>query len=162
MVARYMLDTDVIVRLSEMPETVQMLADRVDSGAAELLITHVQVDELCRVDNFDSIALRVVALLRVRARLVLTSIFVIGVSRLDLARLGADEDSAAFDRHTGTGIARDRHSEDATIATSARSEDAVLVTLNRKDLKRFRRGQPDLRVIGWEEFCADLGVVEQA
>lgn len=162
MVARYMLDTDVIGRLSESPETVQMLAERVEAGAAELLITHVQVDELCRVDDSDAIALRVVALLRVRARLVLTSIFVIGVSRLDLARLGGEEDSAAFDRHIGTGTARDRHAEDATIATSARSEDAVLVTLNRKDLNRFKRGQPDLRVIGWEEFCAELAVVEGA
>ena len=161
MVARYMLDTNAIIRLSEAPDIVQLAAERVEFGSVEFLVTHVQVDELCRVDDSDAIALRVVALLRVRARFVLTSIFVLGVSRLDLARLGGEEDSAAFERHVGAGTARDKHAEDATIATSARSEYAVLVTLNRKDLNRFRRGQPDLRVIGWSEFSAELAVVEQ-
>lgn len=160
MVARYTLDTDAVIRMSESPDTVQVAAERVASGAVEFLITRVQVDELCRVDDYEAVVRRVFALLRLRVRLVLTNIVVLDVSRWDMARWGSDEDSAAFDRHVGTGANRGRHAEGATIASSARLEDAVLVTLNRKDLNRFRRGQPDLRVIGWEEFSAELAVVE--
>lgn len=155
-VVRYMLDTDAIIRLSESPEMVKIVADCVEVRTAEILISHVQVDELCRVLDSEALARRVLALLRVRASLVLTNIFVLDVSRLDNARLGTDQDSEAFDRHLGAGPARTRHAEDATIASTARSEQAVLVTLNRKDLNRMRRGQPDLRVIGWVEFVEEL------
>lgn len=111
-------------------------------------MTQVQIDELCRVPDVDDLVRRVALLLRFRARLVLTSIVVPDVSRFGLANWGGEDAAAAFERHVGTGAGRGRHAEDATIGATAHSEVATLVTLERKDLQRSRRGHPDLRVIG--------------
>lgn len=155
MAARYMLDTDAIVRLSESHATSLLVAQRVNEGAIEILTTHVQVDELVRVRDHEALARRLLVLLRVRARLVSTSIFVLDVNRLDLARLGSAEANAGYGRHLGDGTARGRHAEDAVIASTARAEDAALVTLNRRDRNRFKRGQPDLRLLDWDEFSSE-------
>ena len=159
MATRFMLDTDAIIRLSESPDAIQALANSVESGDVEVLVTRVQVDEFSRVSDPDALARRVLALLLVRARLVLTSVVVLDVSRFGLARWGGIDETAAFDRHVGTGTGRARHAKDATIASAAQAEAAVLVTLNRNDMNRFVRGHPGLRVIGWDEFVVDIASI---
>lgn len=153
-----MLDTNAVIRLCSPHETPVLIAQLVHAGTVEILITHVQVDELARVDDPEQVVQRVLALLRVRARLVTTNVFVLDVSRFDLGRLGGDEDNAAYRRHVGDGDARNKHAEDALIAGAARAENATLVTLNRQDLNRFRRGQPTLHILDWAGFLAELAI----
>ncbi len=133
------------------------IGDAVDRREVEVLVTHVQVDELARDPDVEGCSLNLIALLRCRARLIETGLFVIGLSRLDLARLSDQEDVSAFDRHLGEGVRREQHIEDATIASTAAQLGATLVSENTKDRARTLRGHPELRVIHVAQFLDEVG-----
>lgn len=66
------------------------------------------------------------------------------------------EQAAELDRHLGVGTERTRHAEDATMAGTAAALGASFVTQNSRDLPRIRRGHPDIRVIDYREFLAEI------
>lgn len=153
---RYLLDTNVIDRFADDPAGASRVVDAVDGGLIEVLVTHVQVDELAAISDQERRSTRFLALLRVRPRLIETSLFVLDLSRLDHARLSDDTEVEAFDRHLGQGNARVGHMADAALAGTAAAVGAVFVTENTKDRNRTLRGHPDLRIIGYGEFLTEV------
>lgn len=133
---RFMLDTSVLINLSSDEQALQVLVDAVD---VEYLVTHVQtIDEDVRGD--------VAAVLeRLPALEVPTSGFVLGVSRLDMARF-ADEEPLDDLRSTPEGRRVDGDTRDALIANTALYEAAVLVTDDGRARRRALR-VADLEVL---------------
>jgi len=117
---RFLLDSNVYDRLVETPERQRMAIEAHDLGRIELLITHVQVDELMQDAGKRG------RTLAIPATITETYGFVLDVSRLGLARFGEPEE---LDRIDSAGR---KHRKDALLAVTARHEGAVLVTDDRR------------------------------
>jgi predicted nucleic acid-binding protein len=135
---RLMLDTHLLDELLDDPDLAQLLIRRVGDGAVELLVTHLQLDEVAAIP--DSKSQRRLALDQLLATLPATRIptygFVVGRSRLNEARITDDVGAALIERlrveHAG-------NTADAVIAATAWREGATLVTNDRRALRRASR-----------------------
>lgn len=157
---RYLLDTNVVDCLAGDFDGASRIAGAVDRGRIEVLVTHVQIDELAAIPDQERRSTRFISLVRVRPRLVETSLFVFDLSRLDLARLSDEREAEAFNRHLGGGTARTRHAGDATLAGTAATLGAAFVTENTQDRARTLRGHPGLRIISYREFLAEVDALQ--
>jgi predicted nucleic acid-binding protein len=117
-------------------------------GRPRLMSTHVTADELAATED----ATRREALLAALSdftELVPTGAFVLGTSRLGMARLS--DDVEGFEKQRG---GRMKHTNDALIAVTARYEDAVLVTHDRA--MRHRAEAAGVVVYGLRELVDNV------
>lgn len=134
---RVMLDTNIFDRIVETPGLAADLQSLTASGHLEVLVTHVQEDELAVIPDGDKRQ----AVQQVPRRSVATPVFIIGLSRLGEAALGGGhEGGVSLDR-----LAKLHRTRDAVIAlTAAAREEQVeaFVTEDRR-LARDVRAQAD-------------------
>ena len=100
----------------------------VHARTLDLVITHVQMDELDATPDPRRAALR-----RLTVSATHTSGFVLDVSRLDMAALSTTEEAAIFDAVTG---GNPRHHQDALIVLTARRERIPVVTNDKRLTKQ--------------------------
>ncbi|MCB9379714.1 MAG: bifunctional DNA primase/polymerase [Acidimicrobiaceae bacterium] len=135
-IRKLMLDTNVIDKLAADPELVDLLSLSAQRGEIQLLVTHLQIDEVLEIG--DHARARREALLQVLANLpaerVPTYGFLLDRSRLDHAALASDNHAALFRELTRSNP---RHHEDVLILLTAAWLYADLVTENRKDLAKM-------------------------
>lgn len=131
-VLKLMLDTNVVDELMADPALVSLLRQAVDDRTVELLITHVQIDEVLNMGP-NKRAKRealVQMLAELPANRVPTYGFVLDLSRLDNAILASEGHAATFLELTGGNT---RHNEDALIVLTAAWFFAEVVSENIKD-----------------------------
>lgn len=119
---RFLVDSNVYDQLVVAPERQIPVIDCCEAGAIELLMTHVQVDELMAMPD-DSKHGRVLAIPFTQ---VPTYGMVLGTSRVGLARFGEPELIDAVRSDEGN------HVNDALLASTAKYEQAILVTNDRR------------------------------
>jgi predicted nucleic acid-binding protein len=136
----YLIDSNIFDKLIDEPETLELASQLVESGALELLSTHIQADEIARTPDAE----RLRRLLRVSVEQVPTYGFVLGSSRLGMARLSESESIESLRKGNLD------HTEDALIAATAQFEGATLVTEDRRLAGRARARA--IAVISWQEF----------
>lgn len=141
---RYLLDTNVYDQLVSTPEIQRRAIEAHESGRMELLLTHVQVDELTPMPDEEKRD----AALAIPGTATDTYGFVLTFSRLDHARLG---EPATIEAIRNGSL---KHTHDALLASTAEYEGAVLVTDDDRLQKRARR----LGIEVWEgpRFVAEL------
>jgi predicted nucleic acid-binding protein len=124
----FLLDSNAYDPLVDDPEARALVLAACEEGHVELLMTHVQWDELGEIAD----ATRRNAAASIPFVIVSTYGMILGLSRVGLARLG--------ERHEIEAIrnSRHKHSRDALLATTAHRHGAVLVTNDRR-LERFAR-----------------------
>ena len=131
-----MLDTNVIDELFVDPSLVARLRLAVDDGAVELLITHVQIDEVLNMGPAKRAKRE--ALVQVLAALPAHRVpsygFVLDLSRLDNSMLASESHAATFLELTGSNP---RHNEDALIVLTAAWFYADVVSENTKDVPKM-------------------------
>jgi hypothetical protein len=157
------LDTNVYDHLASDAELVDALVELRQLGVVEALIeTHVQRDELGESPSAKAARDALPEILFGRPPTATgtatpTSEFVLDVSRLGGARLGNGE---VFEAIRGnTDRANLNHARDALLLDTARAEDAVFVT---RDRRLHRRGAHlGLRVWSWEDFRHHLLAVRK-
>jgi hypothetical protein len=88
---RTVLDSNAVDPLIDLPGAHEAVRAAVDAGQAELLFTHVNIEELAAVPNLDRRS-RLLLILVDIGRLVPTGAFACDVSRLSFARLSEDVD----------------------------------------------------------------------
>lgn len=124
---RVMLDSNAFDALALDDQMRSDVGAAVATGALDLVVTHVQMDELDATSDPRRAALR-----RLTVSATYTSGFVPGVSRLGMAALSTDAEAAIF--HAVTG-GNPRHNEDALILLTARRERIPVVTIDERLLK---------------------------
>jgi predicted nucleic acid-binding protein len=144
---RAVIDCNAVDKL---PEHYEAVRAAVDAGDLDLLWTHVTVDELAAITDAD----RRAWLLAVAAsicRFVATGAFVVGFSRLNMARLG--DDAKAFDAYRNGNL---RHTRDALVAVTAEFECAAVVTYDNG--MKSRAEARGLTVYAWPSLLAAIKV----
>ena len=131
-----MLDTNVIDALMADLDLVSLLRDAVAEGKVELLITHVQIDEVLNMGP--SKRAKREALIQMLAALpakrVPTYGFVLDLSRWDSAMFASEAHAATLLDLTGGNT---RHNEDALIVLTAAWFYADVVSENVKDVPKM-------------------------
>ena len=131
-----MLDTNVVDELMADTALVSLLREATDAGSVELLITHVQIDEV--LNRGPNKRARREALLQMLAALpanrVPTYGFVLDLSRLDNAMRSSEAHAATFVELTR---GNKRHNEDALIVLTAAWFFADVVSENIKDVPKM-------------------------
>jgi predicted nucleic acid-binding protein len=130
---RALLDSNALDPLLADTDGYSSIIDARAAGVVELLMTHVTLDEVNAIPDADGRGRLVLMFVSV-ARLVPSSSFVVGVSRLDQTRLS--EDSSGLDPMM---LGNSHHSRDAVIGETARSLGCALVTGDRRLTHRAAR-----------------------
>lgn len=135
-VLKLMLDTNVVDELMADNDLVELLRAAVGAGSIELLLTHVQIDEVLNMGPAKRAKREhlVQLLASLPARRVPTYGFVLDLSRLDNAILATDRHAAALLELTGGNT---RHNEDALIVLTAAWFYADVVSENTKDVPKM-------------------------
>ncbi len=134
---RFMLDTNVVDALLGSAALTGGLCDAVAAGEIELMVTHLQVDEIGETPNSRSErrdALRD-ALVRIPVEYMITYGCVIGRSRVGQSAIVDGAGEALLERLRDT---KSKHSEDALITSTAHRHGATLVTNDKGALSRAR------------------------
>jgi hypothetical protein len=154
---RFMLDTNIADQLAEDDGLREALRQAVGGGRLQLLVTHVQVDELLNTPDVPDLDLpagerarRLLhALLGAGVRAV-PSAAVLNVSRIGSTWLVTDEGAA---RIAAFMQENPKQGEDAAIAEAAGREGATFVTEEGdQNRRRFQRSFPDLQVWSLAQF----------
>lgn len=124
----FLLDTNAYDPLAGDPEARFLVTAACQQGRVELLMTHVQWDELCKIADGGKRTLATT----IPFVIVATYGLILDTSRVGLARLGEQDKIEAIRNY------KDKHSRDALLATTALMEGAVLVTNDRR-LTNFAR-----------------------
>lgn len=126
-----------------------MVRAAVDGGDLELLITHVNIDELAAIPDLERRSFLLLILCDL-GTLVPTGATVLDFSRLHFSRLGEDADGTEALRSGNID-----HTRDALIAVTAEFEKCALFTNERRLTNRARdRG---IEVITTDTLLTDLG-----
>lgn len=141
---RYLIDSNIFDKLADDEATLKVATRLVESGHVVFLSTHVQADEIARTPDPD----RLHRLLSVPVEEVPTYGFVVGYSRIGMARLSESEPLESL---RGGNL---DHTEDAMIGATAQFEGATLVTEDRT--LRSRAQKQGIAVIGWSELRGRL------
>jgi hypothetical protein len=135
-VLKLMLDTNVIDALMADQELVSLLRSAVDNSTLELLITHVQIDEVMNTGSAKRAKRE--ALVQMLATLPAKRVPTYGVipdlSRFDNAIFASDAHAATLLEMTGGNT---RHNEDALIVLTAAWFFADVVSENIKDVPKM-------------------------
>jgi predicted RNA-binding Zn-ribbon protein involved in translation (DUF1610 family) len=125
---RFILDSNVYDKLVATPERQHLFIAGCESGRIELLLTHIQHDELMAIPDEAKRA----AVLSIPFVVTMTYGAVFGTSKWGLARFGETEKIDAIRSPSG------KHANDALIAQTAQAEGAVLVTEEHRLRNRAR------------------------
>ena len=133
---KLMLDTNVVDVLMTDSALLGLLRQATTSGAVELLVTHVQIDEVMSMGPNKRAKMEslVQLLADLPARRVPTYGFVFDLSRFDNATFASEEHAAAFQEMTGGNT---RHNEDALIVLTAAWYYADVVSENVRDVPKM-------------------------
>lgn len=148
---RVMLDTNIFDRIIETPGLVGQLRSLTASGRLDIVVTHVQEDELARIRDTEKRR----AIQRVPRRSVPTAVFVLDVSRLGKARLGeGHEGGLEYDTLHGENPKRVRDAVIVlTAAAAAPAEEVeVFVTEDGGLARRVKAKAKTLKVWNFPEF----------
>ncbi len=115
-----MLDSNAFDALALDDHVRVLVGSAVEAGALDLVVTHVQMDEVGKTPDPKR-----TALLRLTVSMTYTSGIVLDVSRLDMAAFSTPEEDVIFDAVT---VGNPRHNEDALILLTARRERIPVVT----------------------------------
>jgi predicted nucleic acid-binding protein len=127
-----MFDSNAIDPIAETAGAFEAIRAATETGRLEVLYTHVTIDELVAIPDLDrrqQLTLLMVAL----GQLVPTGATVLDFSRLDFCRLGADDEQEMLEELRSQSV---RHSRDALIGITARTEGCALVTNDERLAKR--------------------------
>lgn len=130
----FLLDSNAYDPIADDPEARCLATAACQQGRVELLMTHVQWDELCKIAE----AAKRTLVATIPFVIVATYGLIIGTSRVGLARLGEQDKTEAIRNY------KDKHSRDALLATTALMEGAVLVTNDRRLTNFARRESVDV------------------
>ena len=146
---RVMLDTNIFDLIIETPGLAEHLQSLAASDRLDIVVTHVQEDELARIPDPEKQR----AIQQVPRRSLPTAVFVLDVSRLGQARLGeGQEGGLEYDTLHGENPKRLR---DAVIALTAAAEAVEVEALVTEDdglARRVRAKAKTLKVWGFTEF----------
>ena len=117
---RVMLDSNGFDALALDDHVRAVVESAVEAGALDLVVTHVQMDEVGNTPDPKR-----AALLRLTVSATYTSGIVLGLSRLGMAAFSTPEEDVIFDAVIG---GNPRHNEDALILLTARRERIPIVT----------------------------------
>ncbi|MFC8996328.1 PIN domain-containing protein [Streptomyces rochei] len=129
---RVMFDSNAIDPIADTSGAFEALQEATKAGRLEILYTHVTIDELVAIPDLDRrqhLTLLMVEL----GKLVPTGATVLDFSRLNFCRLGADDEQDMLEELRSQNI---RHSRDALIGITARTEGCALVTNDERLAKR--------------------------
>ena len=141
---KIMLDTnifDYVIARPGMVETLQFLSAE---KKLDLIITHVQEDEIHRIPD----SAKKVAMMQVPFRAITTSGAIYGVSKYGRAKYGSGGSYSHKDIHYNNPS----DAEDAIIALTSLENAEVLVTEDRKLRKRIARLSASLKIWSFEDF----------
>ena len=146
---RVMLDSNIFDEIIKTPGLAGQLRSLTASGRLDIVVTHVQEDELAGIQDIEKRR----AIRQVPRRLIPTAVFVLDVSRLGQARLGeGDEGGLEYDTLHGENPKRVR---DAVIALTAAAEAEgveAFVTVDDRLARRVRAKAKTLKVWNFAEF----------
>lgn len=147
---RLMIDSMIFDKLIEDQRVLRALKELTEEGRVEVLVTHVQHDQLRATP--DSQKRR--RLLEVAGKVVPTHGVVVGVSGIGEARLADDQAMSVLRGvgERGQGRARRRHMIDALIAATAEKEADLIVTDDQKLRARLRSMDMRVGVWTWERM----------
>jgi predicted nucleic acid-binding protein len=146
---RVMLDTNVFDRIIETPGLTGQLQSLVGSSRLDIVVTHVQEDELAGIQ--DTMKRR--AIQQVPRRSVPTAVFVLDVSRLGQARLGEGHEGALeYATLHGENPKRIRDGVIALTAAAEAEELEAFVTLDDRLARRVKAKAKTLKVWNFTEF----------
>ena len=147
---RIAFDTNVLDAILGSPTLVQAIQRAATAGELLLVSTHVQEDELAATPNAERRAKLLALYHALPVATVATHGFVIGVSRVGMARIGGG---------SRTGVAIDdldskgrKHRRDALIGVTAAGEADVLVTCERRLRTRMKAAGAPCEVWNFDEF----------
>ena len=140
----FVLDSMIFDKIIDDELALEAIHAAVGTGQIRLLKTHIQEDEHADIPDEEK-RQRMAAVPTVDTATV--GGFIIGVSRLDRARLG---DGVALELVRNGSL---RHTNDALLAATAEAEGAVLVTKERR-LRNFATRELGLTVWDWVTFKA--------
>ena len=124
----FLLDSNAYDPLVDDPKAWRLAVEACRAGRIELLMTHVQWDELCEIGDAERRAMAA----SIPFVIVATYGMILGPSKVGLARIGEPEKVEAVRNYS------DNHSHDALLAATAEKEGAILVT-NDGRLTKFAR-----------------------
>jgi rRNA-processing protein FCF1 len=139
---RFLVDTMIFDLIVGTKGADRLVFDLHGGAEIQFLVTHVQEDELSEIRDADK-RRRIAAIPR---KVVATYGFVLGTSRLGMARLGDDAPIEAIREPNWR-----KYTNDALIAVTAQYENATLVTNERRLLNRARR-ELGIEAWNWESF----------
>src|SRR5712692_5451322 len=146
---RVVVDSNAMDPLMDLLGAYDAVRAAVDQGDLEILFTHVTVEELAAIPDYER-RCRLLIFLIGLGRLVPTGAFIVGASRLDFGRLCDDEESVRL--LIGQGVT---HLRDALIGATALVDGCALVTYDSRLTARARdRG---VEVLTTDELLAKLG-----
>lgn len=135
---KYLLDGNCFDVLASNPEDFKAIAKARTASLIELIGTHIEADEMMRVEKTKPEYAVLLANIRdsLSIRMVPASGFVFEISKLNQALLfGWDE----IDDFVDMTNDNPRHAEDALLVRTARKENAVIVTEEKNRLPRIAR-----------------------
>ena len=147
---RIAFDSNVLDAILASPRLVQAIQRAATAGELLLVSTHVQEDELAATPDEE----RRASLLALYRALPITTVatygFVIGVSRVGMARIGdGSRTGVAIDDLDSKGR---KHRRDALIGVTAAGEADVLVTCERRLRRRMKAARAPCEVWDFDEF----------
>jgi hypothetical protein len=146
---RVMLDTNIFDHIIETPGLAGHLRSLTASGRLDIVVTHVQEDELAGIHDTE----RRRAVQQVPRRLVPTAVFVLDVSRLGQARLGGGhEGGLEYDTLHGENPKRVRDAVIALTSAAAAEEVEAFVTEDGGLAQRVKAKAKTLKVWNFSEF----------
>jgi hypothetical protein len=145
----FALDTNIYDKIVDDPAALALVQRLTRAGKIKLFVTHVQEDEIANAPPA-----RRRTLSAVPREVVATHGFIIGESRLDMARLGEE---APIEAMRGTNWAK--RTRDALIAVTARGEGHTLVSED-GDLRTRAQTALGLTPWDWQQFYAHLRALD--
>jgi rRNA-processing protein FCF1 len=143
---RYLIDSMILDRIAETVGALDLVQQLRAAEQVELVVTHIQEDEIAEIKD----ARKRAAISAIPRTVAATYGFVVGVSRVGMARLGEDHPIEAI-----RGSNWQKYTNDALIAATAQFESAVLVTDDRRLRTRAVR-ELGIEALGWPAFHGRL------
>jgi predicted nucleic acid-binding protein len=138
---RYLVDSMIFDRIIETEGAAELVERLTDQGTLALVATHIQDDEHAEIRKREKAA----AIAGVPRENVPTYGFILGTSRLGMARLSEEEPIESL-----RGANWSNYTHDALIAATAQFAGIPLVTDDRRLARRA--GDRGIEILGWEKF----------
>jgi hypothetical protein len=149
-VRHVVMDSNAMDPLMDLPGAYEALRSAVDAGDLEVLFTHVTIEELAAIPDYER-RCRLLIFLVALGRLVPTGVFILGASRLDFGRLSDDTESVrVLSSRSG-----EAHMRDALIGATAFVDSCALVTHDRRLTARAR--ERGVEVLTSSDLLAEFG-----